>query len=90
MAIDIREIELTDEQRRRIAELAEATDRSWNDVINEQLTNASDAERMKPYWSLKDRYIEDPEKWRAYFRDWLARQSSRNPNFDDSRESIYP
>ncbi len=90
MAIDIREINLTDDQRRRIAELAEATGRSWNDVVNEQLASASDAERLKPYWSFKDHYIEDPEKWRAYFRDWLARQTSHNPNFDDSRESIYP
>ena len=29
------------------------------------------------------------EKWQAEFRAFVARQCSRNPNVDDSRESIY-
>lgn len=29
------------------------------------------------------------EQWRSEFRTWVAAQRSRNPRFDDSRESIY-
>lgn len=29
------------------------------------------------------------EQWRTEYRQWVACQISRNPNFDDSRESIY-
>lgn len=29
------------------------------------------------------------EQWRDDFRAWVASQESRNPQFDDSRESIY-
>jgi hypothetical protein len=83
MAIDIQEIELTEEQKRRIAELAEETGRPWKEILDEQLAEAtSDG-------TYADRYIEDPVKRREYFHKWLARQTSHNPNFDDSRESIY-
>ncbi len=88
MAIDIREIDLTDDQKRRIAELAEETGRPWKVVLDEQLGATTDG--MKLYGANKDPYIEDPKKWREYFREWLAQQTSHNPNFDDSRESIYP
>jgi hypothetical protein len=30
------------------------------------------------------------DQWLRKFESFLARQVSRNPNFDDSRESIYP
>lgn len=33
--------------------------------------------------------MESPEEWIARFDAWIATQRSRNPNFDDSRESIY-
>lgn len=29
------------------------------------------------------------EQWINDFRAWIARQKSRNPQFDDSRDSIY-
>jgi hypothetical protein len=29
------------------------------------------------------------EQWQMQFRRWLASHQSRNPQFDDSRESIY-
>ena len=29
------------------------------------------------------------EQWSREFRAWISQQRSRNPNFDDSRESIY-
>ncbi len=88
MAVDIREIELTEEQKRRIAELAEETGRPWKEILDEQLADAANGE-VKRYWSYKDRYIEDPAKRREYFHNWLAQQTSHSPNFDDSRESIY-
>jgi hypothetical protein len=86
MAIDIREISLTEDQKRRIAELAEESGRSWREVLDEELA-LNDA--GKDYWRYKDRYIEDPQKWREYFDDWISRRKSYNPDFDDSRESIY-
>jgi hypothetical protein len=90
MAIDIREIELTDEQRRRIAALAEETGRPWRELLDEQLAGPTEAVRTMPSSPHKDRYIEDYDKWKAYFHEWLSKQTSHNPNFDDSRESIYP
>jgi hypothetical protein len=90
MAIDIGEIQLTDDHKRRIAEIAEQTGRSWQEVVDDQLATDEEPANLKPYWSYKDRYIDDYEKWYAYFREWLSKQTSRNPNFDDSRESIYP
>jgi len=30
------------------------------------------------------------EQWLSRFDTFVARQTSRNPHFDDSRESIYP
>ena len=29
------------------------------------------------------------EQWQQDFETWLASHTSRNPNFDDTRESIY-
>jgi hypothetical protein len=29
------------------------------------------------------------EQWRKDFRSWIASHPSRNPHFDDSRDSIY-
>lgn len=89
MAIDIREIELTDEQRRRIAEIAEQTSRSWSEVLDEQLAALPDTVASEHFWTYKDPYIRDPQRRMAYFREWIARQTSHNPHFDDSRESIY-
>lgn len=31
-----------------------------------------------------------PEEWLAVFDDWMSRHTSRNPEVDDRRESIYP
>lgn len=86
MAIDIREIQLTDEQKRRIARIAEESGKSWSAVIEEQFELPSHTgSELFP-----DRYIEDSSRWREFFDAWIAEQKSYNPNFDDSRESIYP
>lgn len=89
MAIDIREIRLSDEQKRRIAEVAEQTGRSWIEILGEELAALPDLDTSEHVWTYKDPYIRDPQKRRAYFREWVAQQTSHNPRFDDSRESIY-
>jgi hypothetical protein len=88
MAIDIREISLTEEQQRRIAELAEQSGRPWREVLDEQIEHHARVHESKTL--VSGRYIEDCNEWLEYFNAWLARRKSYNPNFDDSRESIYP
>lgn len=90
MATDIREIQLTDEQKRRIAEIAERSGQSWSDILNEQLTLTDESAATEAYWTFRDTYIRDPQKRAEYFREWAAKRTSRNPDFDDSRECIYP
>lgn len=46
-------------------------------LVQEQETGPGDPAAM-PY-----------NQWREKFRAFVARQTSRNPDFDDSRESIY-
>jgi hypothetical protein len=86
MDIDIREISLTEEQQRRIAELAEQSGRPWREVLEEQIALPPGIDVP----GFDDRYIRDKKKRLEYFREWVSRQTSHNPNFDDSRESIYP
>lgn len=31
-----------------------------------------------------------PDDWTRQFQAWVSSHSSRNPRFDDSRDSIYP
>ena len=90
MSIDIREIELTEDQKRRIAELAEETGQSWREVIDQQLKISVDSADTRHFGTCSDKYIRDPQKRLEYFRKWVAQRKSYNPNFDDSRESIYP
>lgn len=88
MAIDFHEIELTEEQKRWLAELAEETGRPWRDILDESLGTESNGK--KSILPTEDPYINNPDEWREYFGVFLAQQTSHNPNFDDSRESIYP
>jgi len=44
---------------------------------------------------LNEQEVESPvtmpyEQWREQYWEFVGRQTSRNPDFDDSRESIYP
>lgn len=48
------------------------------DAVEEKLEEEIDSSAAIPY-----------EPWRDEFRSWISRQRSRNPQFDDSRESIY-
>jgi predicted transcriptional regulator len=90
MGVDTKDIELSSEQKERLAELAERTGRSWSDVFDYCIRHdalSSDAQALQ---EETGGYIEDPKLWQAQFDDWMSRQRSRNPNVDDSRESIYP
>jgi hypothetical protein len=90
MAIDIREITLTEEQKRVIADLAEVSGKSWQQVIDEQFDPHGGMEEVGQSALDAGQYIEDRERWLTYFENWLAERKTRNPHFDDSRESIYP
>lgn len=48
------------------------------DAINDTLDSASPAAGEMPY-----------DQWQAEFRAWIGGHASRNPQFDDSRDSIY-
>lgn len=49
-------------------------------VVQERLKEPERTPRRKmPY-----------KKWKRLFDKWVKSQVSHNPNFDDSRESIYP
>lgn len=88
MAVDFREIELTEAQRRRVAELAEESGRPWREILDESL--GTEINGRKFMLSTEDTYIKNFDEWREFFHAFLAQQTSHNPNFDDSRESIYP
>jgi hypothetical protein len=90
MAVDIREISLTEEQKRRIAELAEQTGQSWREVLDEHLKVSPRNDSDNGGRASDDPHIRDKNKRIAFFRQWLTQQTSYNPNFDDSRENIYP
>jgi len=49
------------------------------DALNEKLSESNDSSGSHVSY----------EQWHAEFRNWIARHASRNPNFDDSRETIY-
>jgi predicted transcriptional regulator len=75
-------LKLTPEIEAKLRELSLATGR-----LPEEL--ALDA--------IEQNLVEEPsspaipyEEWARLFDEWLSEQVSRNPNFDDSRESIYP
>ena len=89
MTVDIQEIELNEEQKRRIAEIAERTGRPWRDILDERFDALSDADASDRPEKVEDLYIRDRQKRLAYLDEFLARLTPHNPNFDDSRESIY-
>jgi predicted transcriptional regulator len=75
-------LKLTPEIEAKLRELSLATGR-----LPEEL--ALDA--------IEQNLVEEPntpaipyEEWARLFDEWLKSHRSRNPNFDDSRESIYP
>ena len=90
MATDLREIQLSEDQKRRIAKLAEQTGKSWKEIVDEGLASLAEIADNGEVEMIAESYIKDPTARAAYFEAWLRRQRSRNPNVDDSRESIYP
>ena len=41
MAVDFREIQLSDEQKQRVAELAEQTGKPWREIVDERLSSSN-------------------------------------------------
>lgn len=48
--------------------------------------NAVDEKLQQP---AQVNYLESLDERKLAFQDWMLRRKSRNPDFDDSRESIY-
>ncbi len=76
-------ITLPPETEERLRAQAEATGRDISalvvDALQERLGESNDpASDVVPY-----------EQWHVEFQKWVASHTSRNPNFDDSRETIY-
>ena len=76
-------LHLPPEIEEKLMEHARSTGRNIEDVALDALQQ-----------NLSDELISSPkpsiEKKLSEFRAWVDSQHSRNPNFDDSRESIYP
>jgi hypothetical protein len=89
MSTDFHQIQLTDQQKMWVAQVADQTGKPWTEVLEERLLPDSPLENGA-ITGDDHAYIQDREKWLAHFRDWVGRQRSRNPDVDDSRDSIYP
>jgi len=90
MSVDAKEIELTLEQKERLAELAERTGQSWSDVFDHCIRHNALLPNPHVVQDETGGYTEDPKLWLTRFDEWMSRQRSRNPDVDDSRESVYP
>ena len=89
MGVDFEQIKLTQEQKERLAKLAEQSGQSWSDVFDQCVQQGVTSLGAETSQDGTGAYIEDPVRWQTWFGQWLNRQRSRNPNVDDSRESIY-
>lgn len=76
-------LRISAETEAKLLEQARRTGRSPEDLALEALQDrlSSDA-TSAPLLS--------PEEWSRQFDAWVAGHRSRNPSFDDSRESVYP
>jgi len=76
------QIEISDDlanhlQNKAIQAGFESVEAFLSHLVDEQETGRDDAEDVSY------------DEWREKYWGFVARQTSRNPNFDDSRESIY-
>jgi hypothetical protein len=78
------ELTLTPEERTELERQAEESGTDVKGYIQAVVQQALRIEDEKTARS-KEPYAE----WKAAFDAWIAGHRSRNPNFDDSRESIY-
>jgi hypothetical protein len=87
MATDLKQIDLTEEQKRRVAELATQLGLPWPQVLEKCLSQPLEPSAAE---NFNEGYLEDDVSWFAHFNQWMNRQTSHNPLVDDSRASIYP
>lgn len=75
-------LNLNAETEARLREQADLTGKSPEALALEALQEKLSGEM--PFETLST------EEWLSQFDAWVSEQRSRNPQFDDSRESIYP
>ena len=90
MSIDFREIQLQRRTKAARRRTCRANGQTLEEIVDERFLIGFCIADNGEADMVADSYIEDPTEWAAYFEAWLKRQRSRNPNVDDSRESIYP
>jgi len=97
MASDPTQIELTAEQKQRVAAMADRQGKGYVEVIDELLAETSpfDAQQAGSNGEPVSRQVEQEtgllpaEEWVAEFTRIIDLYSVNVPNVDDSRESIY-
>jgi predicted transcriptional regulator len=74
-------LKLTPEIEAKLRELSLATGRLPEELVLDAIEQnlVEESTPAIPY-----------EEWARLFDQWVKSHRSRNPNFDDSRESIYP
>lgn len=87
MATDLKQIDLTEEQKRRVAELATQLGVPWPQVLEKCLAQPLEPAAVE---NFDEGYLEDDTSWFPHFNQWMNRQTTHNPLVDDSRDSIYP
>jgi hypothetical protein len=90
MAVNVIEIQLTDEQKQRIARLAEQLGKPWTEVLEERLSSQTEPPENGTAVREDGSRLKDINGWLIRFDNWMSQCRSYNPNVDDSRESIYP
>ncbi|MEX2138554.1 MAG: hypothetical protein WD894_04795 [Pirellulales bacterium] len=76
------QIDLTPESQAKLQERAAAAGQDLESFI-------ALAVEEKLWGDVETTAILPPDQWLAEFDAWIRSHSSRNPNVDDSRESIY-
>lgn len=75
-------LNLTPEIEAKLRELSLSTGRKPEELALDTLQQNLIEESSTPAISY--------EEWVRHFDEWVSEQRSRNPNVDDSRESMYP
>ena len=90
------QITIPDEEVERLTRLAKADGcASVEEYVQKIASPDRSASRVKPSTSDSDVDWSTPveeltrEQWRRRFEDFISQQRSWNPDFDDSRDSIY-
>ncbi|HEY2412170.1 MAG TPA: hypothetical protein VGI40_08010 [Pirellulaceae bacterium] len=89
MSTDFHQIQLSDEQKLWVAELAEQMGKPWAEVLDERLAPEPISTENGEASTRGHLSLEERQAWLERFNDWMGRFRSYNPHVDDSREGIY-